>query len=118
MNLAKRLVSSRFPLSLIIIPATRTIRFVQVAESARVYSSVVYPHNYGFIPRTLGTVLPRCFLGFKAIGLIGRERRQDNCSSVDDPEYRNYNVINQLPPHRLAEFVAFLKNTRRMRTSS
>ncbi|CAN1331431.1 Soluble inorganic pyrophosphatase 3 [Linum perenne] len=48
------------------------------------YSSVVYPHNYGFIPRTLCEdndpldvmvlmqvpVLPGCFLRARAIGLM------------------------------------------------
>ncbi|GJM84509.1 hypothetical protein PR202_ga00187 [Eleusine coracana subsp. coracana] len=48
------------------------------------YSSVVYPHNYGFIPRTLcedgdpmdvlvlmqEPVIPGCFLRARAIGLM------------------------------------------------
>ncbi|WZZ84158.1 hypothetical protein YC2023_104730 [Brassica napus] len=48
------------------------------------YSSVVYPHNYGFVPRTLcedndpidvlvimqEPVLPGCFLRARAIGLM------------------------------------------------
>ncbi|KAL8140677.1 hypothetical protein V2J09_006698 [Rumex salicifolius] len=86
------------------------------------YSSVVYPHNYGFIPRTLcedndpmdvlvimqEPVLPGCFLRAKAIGLmpmIDQGEKDDKIIAVcaDDPEYRHYNDIKELPPHRLAE---------------
>ncbi|KAL5135237.1 Soluble inorganic pyrophosphatase 4 [Glycine soja] len=86
------------------------------------YSSVVYPHNYGFIPRTIcedsdpldvliimqEPVLPGCFLRAKAIGLmpmIDQGEKDDKIIAVcaDDPEYRHYNDIKELPPHRLAE---------------
>ncbi|KAG6513211.1 hypothetical protein ZIOFF_023523 [Zingiber officinale] len=83
------------------------------------YSSVVYPQNYGFIPRTLcedndpmdvlvlmqEPVIPGCFLRAKAIGLmpmIDQARMQiikkdDKIIAVcaDDPEYRHYNDINK-----------------------
>ncbi|VAH70375.1 unnamed protein product [Triticum turgidum subsp. durum] len=94
-----------------------------------VYSSVVYPHNYGFIPRTLfddsdpidvlvimqEPVVPGCFLRAKAIGLmpmIDQGEADDKIIAVcaDDPEYRHFNDIKELPPHRLAEIRRFFKD--------
>ncbi|KAL6145948.1 hypothetical protein ACLB2K_056631 [Fragaria x ananassa] len=93
------------------------------------YSSVVYPHNYGFIPRTLcedndpldcliimqEPVLPGCFLRAKAIGLmpmIDQGEKDDKIIAVcaDDPEYRHYSDIKDLPPHRLAEIRRFFED--------
>ncbi|KAH9626409.1 hypothetical protein KSS87_009095, partial [Heliosperma pusillum] len=93
------------------------------------YSSVVYPHNYGFIPRTLcddndpldvlvlmqEPVLPGCFLRIKAIGLmpmIDQGEADDKIIAVcaDDPEYKYYNDIKELPPHRLAEIRRFFED--------
>ncbi|KAJ0088876.1 hypothetical protein Patl1_31934 [Pistacia atlantica] len=93
------------------------------------YSSVVYPHNYGFIPRTLcedndpldvliimqEPVLPGCFLRAKAIGMmpmIDQGEKDDKIIAVcaDDPEYRHYNDIKDLPPHRLAEIRRFFED--------
>ncbi|KAK6943700.1 Inorganic pyrophosphatase [Dillenia turbinata] len=93
------------------------------------YSSVVYPHNYGFIPRTLcedndpmdvlvimqEPVFPGCFLRAKAIGLmpmIDQGEKDDKIIAVcaDDPEYRHYNDIKELPPHRLAEIRRFFED--------
>ncbi|KAK4419110.1 Soluble inorganic pyrophosphatase 4 [Sesamum alatum] len=93
------------------------------------YSSVVYPHNYGFIPRTLcedhdpmdvlvimqEPVLPGCFLRAKAIGLmpmIDQGERDDKIIAVcaDDPEYKQYTDIKELPPHRLAEIRRFFED--------
>ncbi|GFQ00938.1 soluble inorganic pyrophosphatase [Phtheirospermum japonicum] len=93
------------------------------------YSSVVYPHNYGFIPRTIcedsdpmdvlvimqEPVLPGCFLRAKAIGLmpmIDQGEKDDKIIAVcaDDPEYRNYTDINELPPHRMAEIRRFFED--------
>ncbi|KAJ0255306.1 Soluble inorganic pyrophosphatase 4 [Hirschfeldia incana] len=93
------------------------------------YSSVVYPHNYGFIPRTLcedndpidvlvimqEPVIPGCFLRAKAIGLmpmIDQGEKDDKIIAVcaDDPEYRHFNDITELPPHRLAEIRRFFED--------
>ncbi|CBI38728.3 unnamed protein product, partial [Vitis vinifera] len=92
------------------------------------YSSVVYPHNYGFIPRTLcedndpmdvlilmqEPVLPGCFLRARAIGLmpmIDQGEKDDKIIAVcaDDPEYRHYTDIKELAPHRLAEIRRFFE---------
>ncbi|KAK0582792.1 hypothetical protein LWI29_029636 [Acer saccharum] len=71
------------------------------------YSSVVYPHNYGFIPLTLcednDTV---------DVLIIMQGEKDDKIIAVcaDDPEYRHYNDIKDLPPHRLAEFRRFFED--------
>ncbi|KAF5181045.1 Soluble inorganic pyrophosphatase [Thalictrum thalictroides] len=93
------------------------------------YSSVVYPHNYGFIPRTLcedndpmdvlvlmqEPVLPGCFLRVRAIGLmpmIDQGEKDDKIIAVcaDDPEYRHYTDIKELAPHRLMEIKRFFED--------
>ncbi|KAH0980029.1 hypothetical protein GBA52_007206 [Prunus armeniaca] len=93
------------------------------------YSSVVYPHNYGFIPRTLcedndpldvlvlmqEPVLPGCFLRAKAIGLmpmIDQGEKDDKIIAVcaDDPAYNHYTDIKELPPHRLCEIRRFFED--------
>ncbi|GBG69202.1 hypothetical protein CBR_g3901 [Chara braunii] len=93
------------------------------------YSSVVYPHNYGFIPRTLcededpldvlvlmqEPVLPGTFLRAKAIGLmpmIDQGEKDDKIIAVcaDDPEFRHLNGIGDLSGHRLAEIKRFFED--------
>jgi len=93
------------------------------------YSSVVYPHNYGFIPRTLcedndpmdvlvlmqEPVVPGCFLRARTIGLmpmIDQGEKDDKIIAVcaDDPEYRHFTDIKQLAPHRLAEIRRFFED--------
>ncbi|KDO70970.1 hypothetical protein CISIN_1g027710mg [Citrus sinensis] len=93
------------------------------------YSSVVYPHNYGFIPRTIcedsdpmdvlvlmqEPVLPGSFLRCRAIGLmpmIDQGEKDDKIIAVcaDDPEFRHYKDIKELPPHRLAEIRRFFED--------
>jgi inorganic pyrophosphatase len=86
------------------------------------YSSVVYPHNYGFIPKTLcedgdaldvlvlmqEPVVPLCFLRGRPIGvmqMLDQGERDDKliCVHADDPEFKHFTDISQLPAHRLAE---------------
>ncbi|KAJ8439758.1 hypothetical protein Cgig2_009582 [Carnegiea gigantea] len=93
------------------------------------YSSVVYPHNYGFIPRTIcedsdpmdvlilmqEPVLPGSFLRARAIGLmpmIDQGEKDDKIIAVcaDDPEFHHFTGLNDLPPHRLAEIRRFFED--------
>ncbi|MCA9720187.1 MAG: inorganic diphosphatase [Myxococcales bacterium] len=82
------------------------------------YSSVVYPANYGFIPRTYcddrdpldvlvlgsGPVLPLSILRARAIGLMRMvdEGEADDkliAVHVDDPAVSEYEALSQLPHH-------------------
>ena len=97
------------------------------------YSSVVYPANYGFIPRTLGEdddpldalvlmqepVVPLSVLRAKPIGMMAMldQNRSDEkilCVALDDPEYRGYGHIDQLQPHRLAELHRFFEDYKKL----
>ncbi|KVH91758.1 Inorganic pyrophosphatase, partial [Cynara cardunculus var. scolymus] len=60
-------------------------------------------------------VVPGCFLRARAIGLmpmIDQGEKDDKIIAVcaDDPEYRHYNDISQLPPHRLSEIRRFFED--------
>ncbi|URE45721.1 soluble inorganic [Musa troglodytarum] len=71
------------------------------------YSSVVYPHNYGFIPRTL------CEDNDPLDVLVIMQGEKDDkiiAVCADDPEYKHYNDIKELPPHRLAEIRRFFED--------
>ena len=90
------------------------------------YSSVFYPANYGFVPRTYcedgdpldvlvlcqEEVAPQVLLRARAIGVMRMrdEQGQDDkiiAVHVDDPEYAHYTDIAELPPHRLKELQRF-----------
>ena len=97
--------------------------FCSISQVDRVlYSSVVYPHNYGFIPRTLcedndpmdvlvimqEPVSTNTFLRARAIGvmpMIDQGEKDDKviCVCADDPEYKAIKDISDLPEHRLKE---------------
>jgi len=90
------------------------------------YSSVVYPANYGFIPQTycddhdpldvlvLGqeTIVPIAIMMAKPIGVMKMRDQNEGDDKIiavhaDDPEYRDYNSIRELPQHRLSELRRF-----------
>lgn len=90
------------------------------------YSAVHYPANYGFIPQTYcpdndpldvlvlcqEPVTPAVLLRARAIGVM---RLKDNQAEddkliavhIDDPDYRHYTHIRELPPHRIMELQRF-----------
>uniref|UniRef100_K3Z9R6 Soluble inorganic pyrophosphatase n=1 Tax=Setaria italica TaxID=4555 RepID=K3Z9R6_SETIT len=71
------------------------------------YSSVVYPHNYGFIPRSL------CEDNDPMDVLVLMQGEKDDkiiAVCADDPEYRHYNDISELSPHRLQEIRRFFED--------
>lgn len=93
------------------------------------FSSVHYPANYGFIPRTycddqdpldvlvLGQepAVPLCLLRAKPIGvmrMLDEGKADDKIIAVhaDDPEYSHYRSIEDLPPHRTIEIKRFFSD--------
>jgi inorganic pyrophosphatase len=93
------------------------------------YSSVVYPANYGFIPRTLGDdedpldvlvlmqepVQPLSMLRVRPIGMMpmldeGESDEKIICVHLDDPEYLNFVHFEELPQHRLSEVRRFFED--------
>ena len=93
------------------------------------YSSVHYPANYGFIPRTLADdgdaldvlvlmqepVAPLAIVRARALG--GLRMRDDKgeddkivAVAVDDPAFNHYTGIAQLPPHLMIELERFFRD--------
>ncbi|CAG9460427.1 unnamed protein product [Pedinophyceae sp. YPF-701] len=118
--------------SVVEIPRGSKVKYELDKDSGLLYvdrilaSSVVYPHNYGFVPRTLcedndpldvlvlmqEPVVPMAFLRTRPIGVMhmldcGEADDKLIAVHVDDPEYKDFSDINQLPPHRLKEIKRF-----------
>ena len=89
-------------------------------------SSVVYPANYGFVPRTLGLdgdpldalvlgqepVHPLAFLHARAIGGVPMRDEEgiDSkiiCVHIHDPAYADYRDVSELPKHVVLELRRF-----------
>ncbi len=96
------------------------------------YSSIHYPANYGFIPRTLGDgdpldvlvlmqgpVHPLSLLVFRPIGMMqmvddGEDDEKIICVPLEDPEYRSYKSYDELPEHRLDELRSFFEDYKKL----
>lgn len=93
------------------------------------FSSVHYPANYGFLPRTycddrdpldvlvLGQeqVYPMTMIYARAIGvmqMIDQQEEDDKIISVhvNDPEFNHYKDISELPDHKLQELQRFFED--------
>jgi inorganic pyrophosphatase len=93
------------------------------------FSSVHYPANYGFVPRTycedkdpldvlvLGQepVQPLTLMRAKIVGvmrMLDQGEADDKLIAVhaDDPEFSHYDSIKQLPPHRMMEVRRFFED--------
>jgi inorganic pyrophosphatase len=97
------------------------------------YSSVVYPENYGFIPQTLADdddpldvlvlmqqpVLPLSILKVRPIGLLPMVDEGENdeniiCVHIDDPVYKGYSNVNEFPEHQLSEMQQFFMEYKKL----
>ena len=97
------------------------------------YSSVVYPANYGFIPQTLGDdndpldmvvlmqepVQPLSVLRVKPIGMMpmvddGENDEKIICVHLEDPAYYGYEHYDQLPEHITQEMQRFFEDYKKL----
>ena len=97
------------------------------------YSSVIYPANYGFIPQTLGDdddpldvlvimqepVVPMCILRVRPIGVMemidqGQSDEKILCIHLDDPAYNGFYHIWELPEHTLREVKRFFEDYKKL----
>ncbi|MDR0900232.1 MAG: inorganic diphosphatase [Methanobrevibacter sp.] len=92
------------------------------------YSSVVYPADYGFIPQTIyddgdpmdimvlmdQPTFPGCIIASRPIGIMkmidgGDKDYKILAVPVDDPKYNDFNDLNDVPSHILAEIEEFFR---------
>ena len=101
------------------------------------YSSVIYPANYGFMPRTycgdgdpldvlvLGNepVVPMAIMQARAIGVM-HMRDQGEADDklvavhVNDPAFSSYRDISELPPHIAREMRRFFEDYKSLENKS
>ncbi|MFY0624739.1 MAG: inorganic diphosphatase [Reichenbachiella sp.] len=97
------------------------------------YSSINYPANYGFIPRTYCDdgdpldililsqidVVPMCIVSAKVIGVMGmldEGEADDKIIAVaeNDMSINHINDINELPPHFTKELSSFFEDYKKL----
>lgn len=97
------------------------------------FSSVHYPANYGFIPRTycedndpldvlvLGQVpvVPLSIMMARPIGVMKMKDQGEADDKIiavhaHDQEFNHYHSIKELPPHRLAELRRFFEDYKKL----
>lgn len=97
------------------------------------YSSVMYPANYGFIPRSYGddedpldvlvlmqeAVVPLSIVRARPIGMMnmldqGQRDEKIICVHLDDPTFSDYRDIRELPEHRLRELKRFFEDYKKL----
>lgn len=97
------------------------------------HSSVMYPANYGFIPRTYGEdndpldvlvimsepVVPMSLMTVRPIGVMGMidgGERDDKilCVHLDDPAVSDWRTLKDVPKHTMAEFRRFFEDYKKL----
>lgn len=97
------------------------------------YSSMYYPHNYGFIPQTLGDdndpldiivlssldVVPMCLVEAKVIGVMLMQDHGDNDEKIiavsqNDMSLNHLEDISQLPAHFNKELKSFFEDYKKL----
>ena len=97
------------------------------------YSSVHYPANYGFLPRTYcddgdpldvlvvcqAPIQPMCIVQARPVGVVGMrdDQGQDDkiiAVPVNDPEYTHVQDVRDLGPHRQLEIRQFMLDYKRL----
>lgn len=97
------------------------------------HSSVMYPANYGFIPRTYGEdndpldvlvimsepVVPMSLMTVRPIGVMGMidgGERDDKilCVHLDDPAVNDWRTLKDVPKHTMAEFRRFFEDYKKL----
>lgn len=97
------------------------------------YSSVIYPANYGFIPQSFGDdndpldvlvlmqepVVPLSILRARPIGMMkmidqGQDDDKIICVHLDDPAFNGFYHIWEIPDHRLRELKRFFEDYKKL----
>ena len=101
------------------------------------YSSIYYPANYGFIPRTYCddndpldilvlsqvTMVPLCIVSSKVIGvmrMLDGGEHDDKIIAVaeNDMSVNHYNDISELPPHFIKELRSFFEDYKKLESKT
>lgn len=98
-----------------------------------IYSSMYYPHNYGFIPQTYCddhdpldilvlsqiSIVPMCLVDAKVIGvmqMLDGGEKDDKIIAVanNDMSVKHYNDISELPEHFIKELRNFFEDYKKL----